>query len=63
MKPGTRWRPMMRLAAGAHQLGGEHIVLLAQRQQLRAHRARKPRPVEQAEDDGDAEIDERSGSR
>ena len=46
---------------GAHQLGGQHVVLLAQREQFRAHGARQAGPVEQPEDHGDAEIDERSG--
>ncbi|MNL84054.1 hypothetical protein D3C87_2118950 [compost metagenome] len=43
---------------GPHQLGGDDIILLAQREQLRAHGAGKPGPVHQAEDDGDAEIDQ-----
>ncbi len=44
--------------AGAHQLSGENIILLAQCQKFGAHGARKPRPVQEAKDDGDAEIDE-----
>ncbi len=42
----------------AHQFGGGGEILLAQRQEFRAHRAREAGPVEQAEDDGDAEIDQ-----
>ncbi len=44
--------------ARAHELRGQHVILLAQRQELRAHRPRKVGPVEQAEDDRDAEIDD-----
>ena len=42
----------------AHELGGGAEILLAQRQELRAHGAREAGPVEQAQDQGDAEIDE-----
>ena len=64
-KPGIRWRNTMRAAACAHYLCRRDVVLLAQRQQLRAHRSRKAGPVEQAEDHGDAEIDDdrRPGDR
>ena len=62
MKFGSRWRPMMRAGLRAHQLGGGAEILLAQREQLRAHRAREPGQSSSAEDDGDAEIDE-SGSQ
>ena len=46
------------LRRSAHQHRGRGEILLAQRKELGAHRARQARPVEQAEDDGDAEVDE-----
>ena len=46
------------LGFGAHQHGSGDEILLADRQQLGPHRAGQPGPVEQAEDDGDAEIDD-----
>src|SRR3954468_17112902 len=44
--------------ARAHQDGGGGKVLLAQREQLRAHGAREAWPVEEGEDDGDAEVNQ-----
>ena len=39
----------------AHQLGGDAEILFPQRQQFRAHRPRQPGPIQQAQDDGNAE--------
>ena len=49
---------MMRDRLGAHHLGRRDVILLAQREEFRAHGARDRRPVEQRQDDGDAEIDD-----
>ena len=42
---------MMRAGLGAHHLRRGDVILLAQREELRAHGARDRRPVEQRQDD------------
>ncbi|MNL67799.1 hypothetical protein D3C87_1924270 [compost metagenome] len=43
---------------GAHQLRRHHIVFLPKRKQLGSHRTSEPGPVQQTQNEGNAEIDD-----